>query len=86
MAPQINNSSYDTSGYTPSTSSIEALKKALKLDYSELGTYQSAEYRPVAPHDTDQDDKPWIFQLSLENLQEIENAVAYFERTLVFSV
>lgn len=74
---------WETSSYTPSSTSIEALKAQLRLTLPHLTT---AKIQPsvgldaydglTTAHEATSD---WLMQLSLDELQEIEDAVKYFQ-------
>lgn len=85
MAPHANDS--DTSGYTPSIDSIEELRRKLELSGYISGTKQSwitREPRTIDSHDREEDYKPWVLQLSLGDIQEIDDAFVYFEGDYMF--
>jgi hypothetical protein len=78
MAPHAEETFIDTSGYTPISDDIRELKALLKLDHP-ISNKVTNGARCIDSHDRDEFPRDWILQLSLNHLQEIENAIAVFE-------
>lgn len=84
MAPHANDTIVDTSGYMPSADSVKELKKALRLHHTRSVTKKSwisGGPQTIDSHDRDGEYEACTLQLSLNDLQEIEDAVNFFERT-----
>jgi hypothetical protein len=79
MAPHAEATFIDTSGYTPSNDAIKELKALLELDHPILPSRVTKGAQRIDSHDRDEFPKDWILQLSLNHLQEIEDAIAVFE-------
>jgi hypothetical protein len=79
MAPHAEATFIDTSGYTPSSDAIKELKALLELDHPTLPNRVTNGAQCIDSHDRDEFPKDWILQLSLNHLQEIEDAIAVFE-------
>jgi hypothetical protein len=84
MAPHAGDteSPWTTSSYTPSAASIDRLKKQLRLNQASLG--QSKTWVTDGPQAVDSLDsveaaQDSVLQLTLEELQEIEDAAATFD-------
>jgi len=84
MAPHAEASFIDTSGYTPSGDAIKELKALLELNHSTLSNQAANGPRCIDSHDRDEVPREWILQLSLNHLQEIENAIAVYESMYIF--
>jgi hypothetical protein len=81
MAPHAEIPIIDTSGYMPSADSVKELKEALHLHHTRLVTgnsWISEGPQTIDSHDRDGEYEACILQLSLNDLQEIENAVNFF--------
>jgi len=82
MAPHADVKFEDTSGYTPNDNSVTALKAALRLSHPtslSSKSWISEGCQSIDSHDRDDISSDCVLQLSLRDLQEIEDAVAYFE-------
>ena len=85
MAPLIELPVVDTSGYMPTDSAIAALKIALRLNHPQAGTpggrWISDDAEIVDSHDrlNEAEAGDHILQLSLSDLQELEDAILHFE-------
>jgi hypothetical protein len=88
MAPHAEDPIIDTSGYMPTPSTILALRKALRLHHPLVdtpgGRWISEEQQNIDSHDRNEseDHKEHILQLTLTDLQEIEDAIAHFESSI----
>jgi hypothetical protein len=87
MAPQGADvcTPWGASSYLPSPLSIDALRKDLQLAFQSLGSNPSTLSGPQPPDSSGLADgvgaDECILRLSLDEIQEIEDAIAYFERT-----
>ncbi|KAF2102644.1 Clavaminate synthase-like protein [Rhizodiscina lignyota] len=84
MAPHAEGPFGDTSGYTPSADSIRELRAALRLHHRQVvseKTWLTEGAQSIDSHDREEKREPWILQLSLDDLNEIEDAVQHFEGT-----
>ena len=85
MAPHAEEPIVDSTGYMPAPSAVLALKEALRLHHplgnTPGGRWISEEKQSIDSHDRIdfEEEKDHILQLSLADLQEIEDAVAHFE-------
>lgn len=86
MAPYVLDNSpspWVSSSYTPSMASIDALKKQLRLAHQQNQLVSAAwdinSPQPIDSHDRAEEVGDWVIQLSLKELQEIEDAVVHFE-------
>jgi hypothetical protein len=92
MAPLIELPVLDTSGYMPTDSSIAELKIALRLNHPQAdtsgGRWISDEAEIIDSHDRqdEADAGDHILQLSLSDLQELEDAIQHFEGTAMNAV
>lgn len=84
MAPHAEAMFIGTSGYTPSGDAIKELKALLELDHPALSNKAANGVRCIDSHDRDEFPRDWILQLSLNHLQEIENAIAVYESLYIF--
>jgi hypothetical protein len=73
---------WEANSYTPSTASIQALKRALRLNHppgpAGARSWVSPGPRAIDSHDRDEIADRSVLQLTLSDLQEIEEAVSYF--------
>ncbi|KAH8891759.1 Clavaminate synthase-like protein [Thozetella sp. PMI_491] len=76
---------WEANSYTPSTASIQALKRALRLNHppgpAGAPSWVSPGPRAIDSHDRDEIADRSVLQLTLSDLLEIEEAVAYFNGT-----
>jgi hypothetical protein len=82
MAPHVDDTIVDTSGYMPSDDTVRELKKSLRLHHTQSITknsWISGGPQTIDSHDRDGEYEACILQLSLNELQEIEDAVNFFE-------
>jgi len=82
MAPHADDTIVDTSGYMPSDDTVRELKKSLRLHHTQSITknsWISGGPQTIDSHDRDGEYEACILQLSLNELQEIEDAVNFFE-------
>jgi hypothetical protein len=84
MAPHADDTIVDTSGYMPSADSVKELKKTLRLHHTRSVTktsWISGGPQAIDSHDRDGEYEACTLQLSLNDLQEIEDALSFFDRT-----
>ncbi|KAF2473831.1 Clavaminate synthase-like protein [Lindgomyces ingoldianus] len=83
MAPHAETSLFDTSGYSPPENVISELKKSLRLFNSSAGAVKWISEGPqiVDSHDRESDEHDFVLQLSLDDIQEIEDAFISFKAT-----
>jgi hypothetical protein len=86
MAPHAEATLIDTSGYTPSSDAIRELKALLELDPPTLPNRVTNGAQCIDSHDRDEFPRDWILQLSLNHLQEIEDAIVVFESLYIFFI
>ena len=85
MAPHAEIPIRDDSGYMPTESAVATLKKALRLNHPQIdtpgGRWISEEPQIIDSHDRPDEAEagPHILQLSLTDLQELEDAIRHFE-------
>ncbi len=84
MAPHSlsSESVWETSTYTPSSASIQALKRELRLCQPRFGgspCWAAQGPRAVDSHDRHEPADESVLQLTLNDLQEIEDAAAFFD-------
>jgi hypothetical protein len=72
---------WETPTYTPSKASIQALKRELRLSHNACingGSWISQGSQQIDSHDRDEASDPAILQLTLDDIQELEDAVDHF--------
>lgn len=84
MAPHYEDPLLDDSGYLPTMEAIEEVKKALRVHLEHSKSQRSwitAGPQTIDSHDRQEPGDASILQLSLQDLEEIENAVNHFAET-----
>jgi hypothetical protein len=84
MAPSIdlNGRYWESPTYTPSPDAIQLLKQQLRTNYPSKGPGQrwiTPGAQTIDSLDRDEDVDPAVLQLTLQDLQEIEDAATHFQ-------